>query len=113
MWKNNKGFSLVEMLVALIVVVTVVATTIPIFTLIQTERKQLEDKRKIMSVLHEQLNDYIWHGKIIEVQFVQIINGKKINIIISSKNNIIEGCVTYQNERHKDETICLYGYVES
>ena len=62
--KNGKGFTLIEVLVAMSIILMLVATIIPINTFIKIGEEILQDRRDILFTLHDELQDAIWKDEI-------------------------------------------------
>lgn len=109
--KNNNGFTLIEVLVATSIILMLVATIVPVSTLVQVEKKILFDRRIILLALHDDLQETIWGDRKIENK-QQNINHHIVEIYYSVDNKLIKGCASWENEKKKEETVCLYGYRE-
>lgn len=109
--KNSKGFTLIEVLVAMSIILMLVATIVPINTFIQMEKKVLHDRRVILFTLHDELQDAIWQDEIKQNKQLTI-NHQTVEFNFSLKNKLIKGCASWKNEKQKEETVCLYGHSE-
>lgn len=108
---NNKGFSLIETLVALSIIMMVTTTMIPITTLLMAERDVLEEKRILSTMLHDELQYYLWsEDATIPASYDKKVNGTVASLHFSSDKSLLKGCVKWGNVKNKQEEICLYGY---
>lgn len=100
------------MLVAMSIVFMLVATVIPIDTLLKQERKKLHDRRIIAMELHDILQHIIWtEAKEPFSDNIQTVKINHITVHIQFKieNEWVRGCATWENAREKQEELCLYG----
>lgn len=109
--KKNEGFTLIEVLVAMSIVMMLVATIIPINILIKQERKILEDKRTISMRLHDELQKIVFEDMKPQNDTVEIGN-KSVYFTFRTEQELQKGCAIWENEKQKEETICLYGLKE-
>lgn len=93
------------------IILMLVATIIPIKTLVQIEKKILFDRRVILLALHDELQATIWEDERTQNKQL-IINHQTVEIIYTVNNQLIKGCASWENEKKKKETVCLYGYKE-
>lgn len=107
--KNIKGFTLIESLVAMSIVMMLVVTIVPIDILIKQERKTLQDKRAIVLTLHDYLQQMTWENDMLYDE-QQIINGVTVYFDYSLENQLIKGCASWDNVKQRKEKYCLYGY---
>jgi len=112
---NNKGFTLIEVLIAFSIVVVVTTTVIPMTTLLSYEREILHDRLKISLVLQEHLQSIIRedNDQTPPVTYEETIQTKRVQFNFSQKNKLIKGCVTWKNVQERTEKICLHGYKPS
>lgn len=103
---NNKGFILVEVLIGFSLLVTVVTTIVPLTVLIDQERKVLSERRTYASVLHDELQHYIWKTS----SALENIDGFTIDF--NEEGNLIRGCISWENVKQQIDEICLYGLSE-
>ena len=100
---NNKGFILIEMLIGFSIIVSVITTIIPMSVLIEKERKVLSDRRFYASLLHDELQHYLWHHSTSS----QLIDGITINF--TQEGHFVRGCIVWENVKQTTDEICLYG----
>lgn len=108
--KKLNGFTFIEALVAMSIIIMLVATITPIQIILKQEKKQLQDKRKITLHLHDQLQTFIWNEKNLNnKENVEFIYGVSVKFQFMYENEYIKGCASWKNVRNKYEEICLYG----
>ena len=108
---KSNGFTLIEVMIASSILMLVVTTFVPIFSLLNKERSILHDRRGVTSHLHDELQHVLWEGsKNIPSQFTADIQNKEITFYFSKESEFIKGCASWKNVKKTDETICLYGY---
>ncbi|WP_175631899.1 competence type IV pilus minor pilin ComGE [Virgibacillus siamensis] len=109
--QNSKGFSLIETLVALSILLAVITAIIPIKTRIMMERDVLDQKRAVLNTLHEELQDYLWSGASMQNQSYTInVDGSPVRIHFTTENSYLKGCAEWKNVKNKQDESCLYGY---
>src|SRR5699024_6568579 len=96
---NNKGFTLIEVLIAFSIVAIVITTVIPLTTLLSYEREILHERLKISSALQEHLQSFIREEKdqTPPVTYEETIQAKRVRFNFTQKNKLIKGCVTWKN----------------
>lgn len=104
-----KGFTLIEALVAMSVIMMLVMTIIPIDIIIKQERSVLHDRRLIVSMLHDKLQQIIWENNTINSSS-ETVNNKMVTFEYNNEGEFIKGCASWENAKQARETICLYGY---
>lgn len=112
MLKKNNGFTLVEVLVASSILFMMIIVIIPINTLLTTERTILKDRHEFKQTLQEELQPFIWEtNKELPATYVKEMNHKSVSFQFTRQpDNLIKGCVQWENVRNQREKICLYGY---
>ncbi|WP_029271023.1 prepilin-type N-terminal cleavage/methylation domain-containing protein [Virgibacillus alimentarius] len=110
---NNKGFTLIEVLVASSIIFTIVSTTVPITSLLLKEREILSDRRIITSRLHDELQPFLWEKKkTLPSTFIKTISETPVKFHFSYKEKLIKGCAEWENVKERNEKICIYGLLE-
>lgn len=110
MLSKNRGFTLIEVLVAFSLVMLLVTTFIPISSIIQQHTTILSDRRIISSKLHDELLKQLWEEKsLMSESFTENVNKKKVEFYFTIENELIKGCATWDNAKNKNEKFCLYG----
>jgi len=112
MWKyQNKGFTLIEVLVAKSIIITLLLTFIPIYSTITYEQHILETRLLATSTLHDELMLYEKDERK-EKSFTTNVNNESVTIRFTNQSKYIKGCATWTNIKKRKEEICLYGYNE-
>lgn len=109
MLSNNRGFTLLEVLVASIIVFTLIVTIVPISSLLEQERAVLSERRTFSARLHDDLQPFLWNERQVPISYTDIINLIEVTFHFTHEGEYIKGCVNWENARNKKETICLYG----
>lgn len=112
---NNKGYTLIEVLVASSLLFIMISIIIPISMLLKYEQSVLKDRRFIASYLHDELQLFLWNNQQSPpVSYTKNRNEKVIYLRFEYKKNqdMIEGCATWENVKQRKEEICIYGYPE-
>ncbi|WP_188453665.1 type II secretion system protein [Virgibacillus oceani] len=109
--KNNKGFTLIEVLVAFSIIFMIATTLVPIATTLNTELEVLSQRRMLTNRLHDELQDYLWDSEpAIPKTYTERINKKEVLFHFNLENRLIKGCAEWQNVKQSIEKYCLYGY---
>lgn len=109
MWKNHKGFTLLETSIALTVLFITISVSLPIMSLLQTERAIIKERRIIAYRLHDELLFSIGHGEVPMDKAFEIDN-KLITISQTREDKLITSCARWENRKQRREEICLYGW---
>lgn len=107
MLKNEKGMTLLESLATATVIFTIVMTMIPLYRWIDVERHDLQDKRMYANQLYNDIMLQISEQN----NSMDIPNNKKVEgatFLYAMRDNMLEGCVQWENSKQKREEICLY-----
>lgn len=99
---------MIEVLVAMSILLMLVATIIPVDTLMKQERKNLQDRRLIVLYLHDELQQFLNHSTKQQEKEV-VVNQTEVTIMFSLENEYIKGCASWKNVKNRSEQICLYG----
>ncbi|MDC3415510.1 hypothetical protein [Aquibacillus salsiterrae] len=107
-----KGFLLTEVLVCLSIFSIIIFTLIPIIKQVRMDEYQLSLKREIELELHDQLQYYLWAYRDITLPITisKKVKMKEAYFTINQRDNLLEGCVEWQNEDKTTKRTCLYGY---
>lgn len=100
--KGNKGFTLLESMVAISLLLSVTITIIPSLSHIRMLQKELSIERHTLSTLHDELN--IVRQESLPVEKNDEIY-PKITYQFTKEENLIKGCVKWENS---NEAMCLY-----
>lgn len=108
---NNKGFSLVELLAVLALLITIISIAIPSLssTLARSENKELEEKKKLITSAVEisvNKNDSYYSDlkkNLCSFSVEKIISLGFITEEIGTDNdgNIINGCIEYKDNKYQ------------
>lgn len=108
---NNKGFSLVELLAVLALLITIISIAIPSLssTLARSENKELEEKKKLITSSVEisvNKNDSYYSdlkNNLCSFSVEKIISLGFITEEIGTDNdgNVIKGCVEYKDNKYQ------------
>lgn len=110
MLSNNRGFTLIEVLVAFSLIMMLVTTFIPISSIIEKHTSILSDRRVISSKLHDELQKQLWEKKSLSSESVIIkVNKKAVTFFFTNENELIKGCAKWENVKNQNEKFCLYG----
>ncbi|MEN1970578.1 competence type IV pilus minor pilin ComGE [Lentibacillus sp. N15] len=111
--KNNKGFTLIEVLVAFSTVVMIATTLLPLISTINKEEEHLSERLRFSNQLYDELQMYLWEGqdRLPPFSFAKTDHSTTLFYqFIKTNDHLIKGCVKWTNVKEKSETICLYGY---
>lgn len=108
---KSNGFTLIEVLIATSLLMFVITTFVPMFSLLNNERVILHDRSTIASQLHDELQYFLWKDPlVIPAHFIKTKQHKKVSFDFTKKNDLIKGCANWKNVKRSQEQICLYGY---
>ncbi|WP_404453418.1 type II secretion system protein [Oceanobacillus kapialis] len=111
--RNNKGFTLVEVLTAITILTTVVITIMPLFQLLATESKILKERRDVNQQIFENLQPFLWaKDHPLPYHYQETVQTLNISYRFTREDELIKGCADWRNFRNETETICLYGIPE-
>lgn len=112
MKKNNKGFTLVELLAVLVILITILLIAIPSITS-SVERNKQKMLEKKYNIIEAQAEAYVnlYKNKInytkfksgtcgINVQKIKDVGLLTNDDLLDSNNNVIEGSVWYYNKEY-------------
>lgn len=107
---KNKGFTLIEVLIALSVLLSAVAVIIPTITLLHHEKHVLSDRRAIAFHLHDEMQPFLWEDPNSSPSiFTEEIQKKQVTFQFKPENEYIKGCASWKNVKNIKETFCFYG----
>lgn len=111
--KSSKGFTLIEVLIASSIIVMMVTTFVPIASLLSHEREVLSDRRMIISLLHDELQPFIWEEhNAAPSTFTKTIHSIRARFHFSREKEFIKGCAEWENVKKNKEKQCLYSLPE-
>lgn len=108
MFRNCRGFTLIETLIAITTLFVCLVIILPSFVLIQTERKELYTELDMIDRLRNELNSPIDHEFQLPFQFLEIINGSEALYHFSIEKKLMKGCVEWETNQTKEKSFCLY-----
>ncbi|WP_158591722.1 type II secretion system protein [Oceanobacillus halophilus] len=108
----NRGFTLIEVLVATGLLTTAISLLLPMISLLNNEQLILSERRQIMHELHDNLQPYLWKEKSAPGEYSSKINGTLVTYEYAHEGEYVEGCAIWQNVRKTNETLCIYGIKE-
>lgn len=110
---NKNGFFWIETLVSLSIVMIVVSVIIPLHATIKQEKRVLHDRTIISLYLFDELQNtlFIQSDKSERTQSKNISN-RHVTITFNRENELIKGCVNWENVKGRSESLCLYGISE-
>lgn len=110
---NDNGFSYIEILISVSIILMLALLAIPISSKLQIERDVLSDQRQFTQLLHDELQTFIWSsGNTPALHLIRTKKDKEIQISFVPSGHSWKGCATWVNAKHEQEETCLYGIVE-
>src|SRR5699024_7436377 len=105
---NNNGFTLIEVLLAFMIVFIVITTIVPIVSLIEYERTILSDRRTYTHVLHDELQPYLWESKATPDTYTKKIAANEVTFQFSKREHLVKDVLTGKmlNKRMK-KYVCM------
>lgn len=107
---NNKGFTILEAIVASSIILMLITTILPISSLLERERAVLSERRELGSILHDRLQPVLWNDLDLPFGYAETIHAVDVTFHFTYDGEYVKGCGTWENARGKSETICLYGF---
>ncbi|GGN63895.1 type II secretion system protein [Oceanobacillus indicireducens] len=107
--KKKNGYSMIEVLIASSIFFQALILFIPIYADIQLAYDTLRDKRWAANQLQTELQQYIW-GKPPPLPAVleTTRNDTLFHFEFNKEDIYMKGCVSWQNAKESEETICLF-----
>ncbi|RLL48086.1 hypothetical protein D8M04_02085 [Oceanobacillus piezotolerans] len=106
---KDEGFTLVEVIIASTLLLTVIIFFIPLISQLDKELSILDNRRHIVHALHDELQIYLWTKESLPHSSKEQINNQLVELSIEKDLIYIKGCAQWENAREKMEEICLYG----
>lgn len=106
--KSYNGFTLIEVLIAKSVLITLLATFIPIFTIISFEQNVLHTRLLVTSSLHDELQFFEKKNNNTDL-YTKAINQHTITFTFTKNVDYSKGCAKWINVQKRHEETCLYG----
>lgn len=110
MLSNNKGFTLIEVLISASMILTLMAVVFPISTMLEKERIVLSDRRTFMNQLHDEFQPYLWNDLPLPMSYSTFTDQTEVTFEFMKDKDFIKGCAIWESARKKREKVCLYGY---
>src|SRR5690625_4872734 len=93
------------------IVFMLIAITIPINTILKTERMKLYDERLISFYLHDELIDKLYTENFMETdKYTVSINNHNVQFQFTLNDDLLKGCARWENVKQQNKEYCLYGY---
>ncbi|QDP40599.1 hypothetical protein FN924_10595 [Radiobacillus deserti] len=110
MLRSPKGYSLVESVTALSLLLLILTSFLPLLLYVKQQERLLSDRRLIQSELHDELLYFIHHSsKPLPASYERIIQKRSVTFSITKERDYMKGCVEWDNVNQNTETFCLYG----
>ncbi|WP_028783200.1 type II secretion system protein [Thalassobacillus devorans] len=103
------GFTLLEVIVAFGLLLTLMLSTIPIIMKVNLEEAILTDRRKVTSILHDELIKKV-NDPGVGLLSYSINDFTMINVDFDIKEGLIKACADWANKQNHTEKVCLNGY---
>lgn len=105
------GFTLIEVLIASSILMMMITTFVPIFSLLKNEQTVLSDRRTIAFRLHDELQYYLWDKTAtMPASFMETIQFRSVAFEFTKNDDLVKGCAKWKNVKKIGEVTCLYGY---
>ncbi|MGP4067742.1 prepilin-type N-terminal cleavage/methylation domain-containing protein [Halobacillus sp. B29] len=105
--KNSSGFTLVETITALSLLLCLITFLLPSLSHIRLLQKDLANERIAISYLHEELHSLSYtkpHLPSVHLGYEE----SPFQIQFVEKSNLVEGCITWKTHLRKIKKVCLY-----
>jgi len=89
--RRDNGFTLIEVLIAMSIFIMIAITIVPIYTLVETERKHLYDKRHIINGLHDELQQWIVTEQL-DRTWTKKMGHRDVTLQFMTENERMKGC---------------------
>lgn len=108
---RKNGYSIIEVIVASSLFLSTVAIFVPILSQLQMEKNILNERRIAAFQLQEELQQYIWKEEsLLPAAYSTDISGRALRFQFTEIDQLIKGCVEWQNAKQNNETFCLYAH---
>ena len=109
--KKSDGFSLVEVIIAMGIIVMLVATALPIHQLLKMEHYRIKQHQLIKLALHDELQEVLHNNEAVRTYTFEV-TAREVQVTFQMEGKYVKGCAEWRNVRDKDEQVCLYGIYE-
>ncbi|SFF54138.1 hypothetical protein SAMN05216353_101171 [Halobacillus alkaliphilus] len=105
--KNSSGFTLVETITAISLLLCLIIFLLPSLTHIRLMQKDLANERIAISYLHDELHTLSYTTPKLSNVY---LGDQEIPFLIQfvEKSNLVEGCITWKTHLKKIKEVCLY-----
>jgi len=108
--RNSNGFSVIEVLIAVVMLFSLVSTFLPIIVILDAEQKVLSERRELAYKLHDKLQQHIWNSNHVTDHLNETnSDSHQATFHFQEENGFIKGCAVWNNAKKREETLCLYG----
>lgn len=104
---NRNGFTFIEALVSLNIIIFISLTVAPLLTLVMQERVNALLKRDVAYVLYEDLL-YRANGNDGTMYYEKTLQQTNVQFTFQLENKHMRGCANWENKKKRKETFCLY-----
>src|SRR5690554_6650517 len=104
---NRNGFTFIEALVSLNIIIFISLTVAPLSTLVMQERVNALLKRDVVHMLYEDLL-YRANGNDATMHYEKSIQQTNVQFTFQLENEYMRGCANWENKKTRKETFCLY-----
>ncbi|SEB12460.1 hypothetical protein SAMN05421743_11819 [Thalassobacillus cyri] len=103
------GFTLVEVIVAFGLMLTLLLSTLPIMMKVNMEEAILTDRRKVTAILHDELLKKV-NAPVVGVMSYSIDDFTNIHVSFEIQDGLVKACADWTSNQNHTEKVCLYGY---
>lgn len=110
--KKNSGFTFIEILVSISIILMLSTIIVPIASKMKAERQKLSDTRVIIQILHDEFQDSLYNKeRSAKDNFKRKVRNRDLSFSFFKEGKYQKGCVSWKNAIQKQEEHCLYGYI--
>ncbi|MFG6114352.1 prepilin-type N-terminal cleavage/methylation domain-containing protein [Halobacillus sp. MO56] len=103
------GFTLVEVIVAFGLLLTLLLSTLPIMMKVNMEEAILTDRRIVTAILHDELLKKV-NAPVMGVMSYSIDDFTNIHVNVEIQDGLVKACADWNNKQNHTEKVCLNGY---
>lgn len=108
---RKNGYSMIEVIIASSLFLSTLAIFVPILSQLQIEKNILNERRIAAFQLYEELQQYIWKEEsLLPAAYSTDIAGSALKFQFTEIDQLIKGCVEWQNAKQNNESLCLYAH---
>lgn len=109
MFMNAKGFMLQDTLFAFSLFILLATIITPTIIQIRTETVNISKREAMLHTLHDEIQRVTWDVYSEPAPSTPIkVNGHEALLTFRRSNNLIEGCIEWENMSSRNESECLY-----